>query len=87
MATEYRETVLAELGNVFEDEDAKVVIRLVRASSNPKASPILDIREYVHTETFTGWTRRGLRLTETMALTLFDKRAAILSAFEQYREG
>jgi len=43
-------------------EVGKYRLRLVRSSAGPRASIILDIREYARAETFEGFTRRGIRV-------------------------
>ena len=39
-------------------------IRLIANSRNPAGDPILDVREYVSTDKFEGFTRRGIRISE-----------------------
>ncbi|HEX7899106.1 MAG TPA: hypothetical protein VF950_15180 [Planctomycetota bacterium] len=41
----------------------KYRIRLLADPARPGAEPTLDIREYVSSQTFEGFTRRGIRLT------------------------
>lgn len=41
----------------------KYRVRLTRNPRRPLDPPALDIREYVHSETFEGFTRRGIRLS------------------------
>jgi hypothetical protein len=41
----------------------KYRIRLLADPARPGAEPSLDIREYVSSQTFEGFTRRGIRLT------------------------
>lgn len=48
---------------------AKYRVRLVRGT-RPGAGPALDIREYISTETFEGFTRRGIRLVTKAELEL-----------------
>jgi len=52
-----REVVLAEYGPV-----GKYRIRLIQNPKKPEAGWIVDIREYVTSEAFEGFTRRGIRL-------------------------
>jgi len=40
----------------------KYRVRVVRSSASPKATIILDIREYLKAESFEGFTRRGIRV-------------------------
>ncbi len=47
-------------------------IRLVR-NKRPKATPILDIREYIKSESFEGFTRRRVRIVDAEQLDLFIK--------------
>ena len=39
-------------------------IRLLHNPRKPTADPVLDIREYVSADTFEGFTRRGIRISE-----------------------
>jgi hypothetical protein len=71
-----REEVVRELPPV-----GKYRIRLVRNARRPEAPPALDIREYVTSETFEGFTRRGIRLTESAQIELLrDALAEILGS-------
>ena len=40
----------------------KYRVRLVKSSAGPKASTVLDVREYAKGPSFEGFTRRGIRL-------------------------
>ena len=53
-----RDQVLREFPPV-----GKYRIRLLVDPSKPGAQPTLDIREYVASQSFEGFTRRGIRLT------------------------
>ena len=53
-----KEQVLKEFQPV-----GKYRIRLLADPARPGAEPALDIREYVSSQTFEGFTRRGIRLT------------------------
>jgi hypothetical protein len=48
----------------------KYRIRLVHNPRKPSADPVLDIREYVNSETFEGFTRRGIRIQERAHMDL-----------------
>lgn len=48
----------------------KYRIRLVHNPKKPALEPILDIREYVSSETFEGFTRRGIRLADRAQVDL-----------------
>lgn len=48
----------------------KYRVRLIRNQKKPQERPTLDIREYVSTETFEGFTRRGVRLAERAQLLI-----------------
>lgn len=48
----------------------KYRIRLVKNPKKPQDKPTLDIREYVSTETFEGFTRRGIRLNDRAQMDL-----------------
>jgi hypothetical protein len=53
------EQVIAELPAL-----GKYRVRLIANQKKPSAGPILDIREYVASDTFEGFTRRGIRLSD-----------------------
>src|SRR5437867_3632777 len=40
----------------------KYRVRVIRSSAGPRASVALDIREYAKSESFEGFTRRGIRI-------------------------
>ncbi|HVE40724.1 MAG TPA: hypothetical protein VNM14_12595 [Planctomycetota bacterium] len=48
----------------------KYRIRLVRNPKRPGDMPTLDIREYISSETFEGFTRRGIRLGDRAQMDL-----------------
>lgn len=53
-------------------------VRLLRKGSRAKHAMLLDIREYVEAESFTGFTRRGVRLqTRQEAAALRDILAQV----------
>ena len=59
----------------------KYRIRLVRNPRRPMESPTLDIREYISSETFEGFTRRGIRLGDRAQMDLLrDVLKEILEA-------
>lgn len=59
----------------------KYRVRLVRNPKRPDALPTLDIREYVSTERFEGFTRRGIRIGDRAQLDLLrDELKEILEA-------
>ena len=59
----------------------KYRIRLIRSPKRPSEAPVLDIREYVSSETFEGFTRRGIRLGERAQMDLLrDVLKEILEA-------
>ena len=37
-------------------------VRLVKSSTGPRASIVLDVREYAKSDSFEGFTRRGIRI-------------------------
>ena len=68
----------------------KYRIRLLHNPRNPSADPALDIREYVSAETFEGFTRRGIRISDRAHLdVLRDVLKEILerSGFEKPSPG
>jgi hypothetical protein len=59
----------------------KYRIRLVRNPRRAGESPVLDIREYISSETFEGFTRRGIRLGDRAQMDLLrDVLREILEA-------
>jgi hypothetical protein len=53
-------------------------VRLVRSSGSPRARTVLDVREYAKSETFEGFTRRGIRIASLAeARALREALAAI----------
>ena len=42
----------------------KYRVRLISDPAHPDRDPVLDIREYVESDVFSGFTRRGIRLTD-----------------------
>ena len=48
----------------------KYRVRLLNNPKKPGAEPVLDIREFVHSETFEGFTRRGIRLIDRAQMDL-----------------
>jgi hypothetical protein len=59
----------------------KYRIRLVRNPRRPGEAPTLDIREYISSETFEGFTRRGIRLGDRAQMDLLrDVLKEILEA-------
>ena len=71
-----REEVLREFPPV-----GKYRIRLLHNSRRPAADPVLDIREYVSADTFEGFTRRGIRISERAHLdVLRDVLKEVLEA-------
>jgi hypothetical protein len=45
-------------------------VRLVQNAKRPENPPTLDIREYVSSDTFEGFTRRGIRITDRAQMDL-----------------
>lgn len=59
----------------------KYRLRLVRNPKRPGETPTLDIREYISSETFEGFTRRGIRLGDRAQMDLLrDVLREILEA-------
>jgi hypothetical protein len=68
----------------------KYRIRLVKNPRRPAEGPTLDIREYISSETFEGFTRRGIRLGDRAQMDLLrDVLKEILEAggFEKPAQG
>ncbi len=60
-----REEILREYPPV-----GKYRVRLVHNPKRPDADAVLDIREYVSSETFEGFTRRGIRISDRAQIDL-----------------
>lgn len=59
----------------------KYRIRLVRNPRRPGEAPALDIREFISSETFEGFTRRGIRMSDRAQMDLLrDVLKEILEA-------
>ncbi len=59
----------------------KYRVRLVRNPKKPNVAPVLDIREYVSSEKFEGFTRRGIRIGDRAQMDLLrDVLQAVLEA-------
>jgi hypothetical protein len=59
----------------------KYRVRLVRNPKRPSEAPVLDIREYVSSEKFEGFTRRGIRIGDRAQMDLLrDVLQAVLEA-------
>lgn len=63
--TPSREEVLCEFAPV-----GKYRVRLVQNPRKRDRHPILDIREYVSSQTFEGFTKRGIRLEDRAQMDL-----------------
>jgi len=60
-----REDVLCEFAPV-----GKYRVRLVKNPKKPALEPVLDIREYVSSNTFEGFTKKGIRLADRAQIDL-----------------
>ena len=60
-----RDEIVDELPSI-----GKYKVRLIRDPKKPGADPVLDIREFVKSEKFEGFTRRGIRLSERAQMDL-----------------
>lgn len=63
--TTLKEEVLQEYPPV-----GKYRVRLVHNLRRPSENPTLDIREYISSETFEGFTRRGIRIGDRAQMDL-----------------
>ena len=59
----------------------KYRVRLLADPARPGAEPTLDIREYVSSQTFEGFTRRGIRLSARADLDVL--REVLLEILER----
>ena len=60
-----KDEIVADLPTI-----GKYRVRLIRDAKKPGADPVLDIREFVTSEKFEGFTRRGIRLSERAQMDL-----------------
>ncbi len=69
------ERVLAEFDDLRQIGDSRLRVRVVQSVTSQE--PRIDIREYVESSAFKGWTRRGVRLTAEEFEELLSQAAAI----------
>jgi hypothetical protein len=69
------ERVLAEFDDLRQVGDSRLRVRVVQSGAS--RDPRIDIREYVKSAAFTGWTRRGIRLTAEEFEELLSQAPAI----------
>ena len=50
-----------EICRITKSETVEIIAHIVDPD-DPHDTPCIDVREYVHSETYTGWTQRGFRL-------------------------
>ncbi len=62
----------AELGRVAAGRTAEWVVRVLEADDDPEEY-VLDVRKYVKSEKFTGWTRKGLRVSSEIVDDLVER--------------
>jgi len=76
-----QERVLAEFDDLFQIGHSRLRVRIVQLGAN--GEPRLDIREWVESPLFTGWTRRGIRLNAEM----FDRLQEVIPGISQHLHG
>lgn len=59
---------------------SEISVRIIEARDGERR---LDIRQFVETDTFTGFTRKGVVLAREEFEALLDQRAAIFAALEE----
>ena len=75
----FEQIALKEFEDLKNSGGERVRVRLMQP---PAGEKYLDIRRYVETDRFTGWTKRGVTLTREMFEALLEQSKEILRGFE-----
>ena len=76
----FEQTTLKEFDDLKNVGGVRLRVRLVQLRA--EGEKLLDIRRHVESDTFTGWTKRGVTLTKEMFETLLEQSNNILKEFE-----
>jgi len=76
----------AELGRIGSGSASEWVARLLEPDDH-HADVVLDVRKYVSTEKYTGWTKKGLRFSVDVLDDVLPHLAAVQAALDAWREG
>jgi len=76
----------AELGRIGSGSASEWVVRLLEPDDH-HADVVLDVRKYVSTEKYTGWTKKGLRFSVDVLDDVLPHLAAVQAALDAWREG
>jgi len=74
-----------ELGRISSGSTSEWVVRLLEPDDH--ADVVLDVRKYVSTEKYTGWTKKGLRFSVDVLDDVLPHLAAVQAALDDWREG
>ena len=75
----------AELGRISSGSTSEWVVRLLEPDDY-HADVVLDVRKYVSTEKYTGWTKKGLRFSVDVLDDVLPHLAAVQAALDAWRE-
>lgn len=75
-----------ELGRISSGGTSEWVVRLLEPDDY-HADVVLDVRKYVSTEKYTGWTKKGLRFSVDVLDDVLPHLAAVQAALDAWREG
>ena len=76
----------AELGRIGSGSTSEWVVRLLEPDDY-HADVVLDVRKYVSTEKYTGWTKKGLRFSVDVLDHVLPHLTAVQDALVDWREG
>jgi len=77
------EQLIREFSALDEAGPSRIRVRVVRLSGQREAR--VDIRQFVQSSGFTGWTRRGVRLDTRAFRVLVRQAPRILKVLESFR--
>src|SRR5215471_20262607 len=77
------EQLVREFSALDEVGSSRIRVRVVRLSGQREAR--VDIRQFVQSSGFTGWTRRGVRLDTRAFRVLVRQAPRILKVLESFR--
>ena len=75
-----------ELGRISCGTTSEWVVRLLEPDDY-HADVVLDVRKYVSTEKYTGWTKKGLRFSVDVLDDVLPHLADVQAALDDWREG
>ena len=76
----------SELGRIASGSINEWVVRLLEPDDY-HADVVLDVRKYMSTEKYTGWTKKGLRFSVDVLDDVLPHLADVQAALDDWREG